>query len=532
MTGWAPKLRRLLAPIALIVALAAGYWLGSANRGLPVQLNAVPGAVLLSTDVAGPGSRYNGPACMDDDKVGAGQPKPYCGALPSLAAVNVREASLEELPVSFDSPWAFEFLAAEDILVTEFGGALKRVDIASGRSVDIAGLPEIAGGRGQRGLLDVALHPQYSDNNLIYLSYVITNGKDQYATAVARAQLLEDRLANLEQIFVALPFARSSSNFGGALEFDRDGYLYIGTGDRSDRSDAQHPGLLTGKIIRLNADGSIPEDNPFVGDANEGIDEAVYALGVRNPQGLVCDPVTGSLYETEHGPMGGDEVNLIEPGRNYGWPVITYGMNYTYRPVGEGTAKQGMEQPLYYYLPSIAVSPIAVYRGRMFPEWDGDLLVGALKGQAISKLDLVAGRVQSEYQILGELNGRVRDIKVAADGALWVLLETGSLYRLARDVQQSPLATGSQERDGEQIYLAVCAACHSRNVPGVPQLAVRSDWAGPMAKGRKALYRNAIKGYQAMPEKGLCEDCSTKEVKRAVNFMLGQVRDPGTELAP
>jgi glucose/arabinose dehydrogenase len=524
MTGWVPKLRRVFMPIALIVVLAAGYWLGSADRGLPVELDAVPGGDLLSIDEASSGLRYNGPACMDDDKVGAGQPKPYCGALPSLAAVNVREASLEELPVSFESPWAFEFLAGDEILVTEFGGSLKRADIAIASSVDIAGLPEIAGGHGQRGLLDVAIHPRYSDNRLIYFSYVISNSEGQYATAVARAQLLEDRLTNLEQIFVALPFGKSSSNFGGALEFDRDGYLYIGTGDRSDRSDAQHPGLLTGKIIRLNDDGSIPADNPFVGDANEGADASVYALGVRNPQGLVCDPVTGRIYETEHGPMGGDEVNLIEPGRNYGWPVITYGMNYTYRPVGEGTEKQGMEQPLYYYLPSIAVSPVTVYRGQMFPEWDGDLLVGALKGQAISKLDLVAGRVQSEYQILGELNGRVRDIKVAGDGAVWVLLETGSLFRLSRDTQHSPFAMQSGERDGEQIYLAVCAACHSQSVPGVPQLAVKSDWTGPLAKGKKTLYRNAIEGYRAMPEKGLCEDCTPKEVKRAVNFMLGQVQ--------
>jgi cytochrome c5 len=167
----------------------------------------------------------------------------------------------------------------------------------------------------------------------------------------------------------------------------------------------------------------------------------------------------------------------------------------------------------------------------MFPEWEGDLLVGALKGQAISKLDLVAGRIQSEYPLLGELDGRVRDIKVAADGAIWVLLETGSLYRLARDIQQSPLFTQSQERDGEQIYLAVCAGCHSRDVPGVPQLAVQSDWAGPIAKGKKALYRNAVKGYRGMPEKGLCEDCSAKEVKRAVNFMLGQVREPGAASA-
>lgn len=481
------------------------------NKAAPVQ------------SAAGVTTRYNGPECRDEGDVRPGQPRPYCGDLPSLAALNIREATLQKIPVELDSPWAFEFLSDSELLVTEFGGELKRVDVVTGESILVEGLPEISSGGGQRGLLDVALHPGFEDNKLIYFSYALDDGEGKYATAVARAQLNGSQLDNVERIFLALPFGKSSSNFGGALMFDRDGFLFIATGDRSDRSDAQHPSLLTGKIIRLNDDGSIPASNPFVG-AEQAIEPAIYALGVRNPQGLVQDTVTGNIFETEHGPMGGDEVNLVVAGKNYGWPTITYGANYSYKPIGEGPAKDGLEQPLFYYLPSIAISPIEVYRGAMFPEWEGDLLVGALKGAAISKLDLVAGRVQSEYEILGELSSRVRDIKVASDGAVWVLLQTGYVYRLSRASNPMLQSVEPGQRDGETVYLAVCSSCHSKNVPAVPQISVQSDWTERLAKGRKVLFRNSIQGYKGMPEKGLCEDCTNKEIKRAVAFIIGQVK--------
>jgi cytochrome c5 len=222
--------------------------------------------------------------------------------------------------------------------------------------------------------------------------------------------------------------------------------------------------------------------------------------------------------------MGGDEVNLIGRGKNYGWPIITYGLNYTYRLIGEGTEKEGMEQPLFYYLPSIAVSPIAVYRGEMFEEWDGDLLVGALKGAAISKLDLVGGRILSEYPILSELKERVRDIKVAPDSSIWVLVESGELYRLSRESNPVQEEAAIGQRDGETIYLLVCSGCHDRNAPGVPQLADKADWSGRLDKGPQALYSNTIKGYNDMPEKGLCEDCTEDELKRAVNFMRNKLQ--------
>ena len=465
--------------------------------------------------------RYNGPPCLDT-KQGTGQPAPYCGDLPSLAAVNVREAKLEKVAEGFKFPWAFEFINDKELLLTEFSGHLKRVDIETGKSVDIAGLPEIETGRGQAGLLDVALHPQFGGNGLIYFSYAISDGDGRSALAVARGMLRNDQLTGVEPIFVALPFGKSNSNFGGALMFDEAGHLFITTGDRSVRSHSQHPGLLTGKVIRLNADGSIPDDNPFAGQG-DAVDPAIYALGVRNPQGLVLDTATGTIYETEHGPMGGDEVNIIAAGKNYGWPIITYGANYTYISIGEGTEKAGLEQPLYYYLPSIAVSPIAIYRGEMFPEWEGDLLVGALKGSAISKLDLVDGRIQSEYTILGELNARIRDIKIATDSSIWILLENGSIYRLSREASPIEAARAVGSRDGEYIYLTVCSTCHSQNTPGVPQISNSSDWAERLKKERKELYSNSINGFNAMPEKGFCEDCTEKEVIRAVNFIISSV---------
>jgi len=466
----------------------------------------------------------NGPPCMDEEDTRPGQPKPYCGDLASLAAVNIREAKLEKIAKGFDRPWAFEFINANELLITEFSGHLKQLFIDTGKSVDIAGLPDIVTGKGQAGLLDVALHPDFKSNNQLYFSYVVHDGeKDaRYALAVARASLVGNKLESVERIFVATPYNRSASNFGGALLFDRNGYLLIATGERSIRSNAQHPGQLTGKIIRLKADGSVPDDNPFA-VSGEFTNPAIYALGVRNPQGLVLDPVSGNVYEAEHGPMGGDEVNLIRPGKNYGWPIITYGLNYTYAPIGEGGAREGLEQPLFYYLPSIAISPIEIYRGDMFAEWDGDLLVGALKGEVISKLDLVDGRVESEYQILGELKAKVRDIKVAPDSSLWILLETGAIYRLSREASpvQEKMAVG--EREGETIYLTVCSSCHSQNAPGAPQLANKSDWVSRLKKDRKALYDTTMQGKNGMPEKGFCEDCTREEIIRTVNFMVNQV---------
>ena len=465
----------------------------------------------------------NGPQCKF--KKSGGQPKPYCGDLVTMAAVNIREATLETVTTKIRFPWAFEFISEKKILLTEFGGQVKIIDVDDGSVVNVEGAPDLISGKGHLGLLDVALDPEFDDNHLVYFSYT-TRKKDQqelYALAVARAELAGNKLLDIREIFVALPFYHTAANFGGALLFDNQGYLLVGSGDRGDSPDkAQDPGDLRGKIIRLGSDGSIPPSNPFY--QNKKYHPAVYALGVRNPQGMARDPENGVIYETEHGPMGGDEVNVLEAGKNYGWPTVTYGMNYDYKKIGVGTSARGLKQPIYYYLPSMATSPVEVYRGRMFSEWDGDLLVGALRGTPISKLDVVNGRVLSDSRILNEAGARVRDIKVARDGSIYFALEEGKLYRLSRDNDSVVTPDAAGNRNGEQVYALSCRSCHGVATPGIPKLGSKPDWEKRVTKGRKQLYENAINGFNGMPERGLCSDCSDKEIRDAVDYMLATLR--------
>ncbi len=461
---------------------------------------------------------YNGPACFER-KARPGEPASYCGDLRSLAAVNIREGQLDIVVKGLTYPWAFEFLSDTDVLVTEFSGTLSRIDTVSQKKTVISGLPEIESGKGQTGLMDVALHPDFGRNNLIYLSYAIKNTSEQFALAISRATLVEDTLTAIQKLIVADPFAPSRSNFGGALMFGDDGYLYIGTGDRSKRNWAQHPDKLTGKILRLGEDGTIPPGNPFVD--TKGYHPAIFALGVRNPQGLVQDPLTNTIFEAEHGPMGGDEVNIIEKGANYGWPVVSYGMNYTYNKIGEGQRKEGINEPLFYYLPSLAISPIEIYRGQMFPEWEGDLLVGALKAQLVSKLDNVGSTVLSDTRILNEIKGRIRDIKVARDGSIWLLSQRGELFRLSRtQAETASAAVPPGGRTGQAVYDLVCSTCHSQNLPNMPRLGIAEDWTDRLPKGKEALYQSTIAGINGMPARGLCEDCTDEELKRSVDYML------------
>ena len=262
----------------------------------------------------------------------------------------------------------------------------------------------------------------------------------------------------------------------------------------------------------------MPESNPFVGDPK--VKDSIYALGVRNPQGLVFDPVSKIMYETEHGPMGGDEINRISSGKNYGWPTITYGDNYNTQKSGVATSFVGMEQPLFYYLPSIATSPIAVYNGKMFPEWSGHLLVGALRDSQVSKLNLLDGRVISEHRLLREFEGRVRDIKVGDDGSIWFLLQKGGvLYRLFRDPARLDLEK-PELRKGVIVYKTICASCHSSGLKDVPQLGDSQEWRKRLGKDKNILQQNVIEGFGAMPPKGLCENCTDDELRAATDYMV------------
>lgn len=457
-------------------------------------------------------------------KSSGGKPKSYSGKLPSLAAVNIRDAVLETLSDELEYPWAMEFLPGEKLLVSEFRGAMKIIGLADGKIVDVSGLPEVPAGLGQAGLMDIALHPDFEETGLVYFSHAVREeGNDEgFAAAVSRASLRGNRLEDVTRIIVATPYGKSTSNFGGALAFDRNGLLYFATGDRSERKHAQDRLSLRGKILRLTDAGAVPLDNPFVGQADTA--DEIYALGVRNPQGLVFDDVSGDLYETEHGPMGGDEVNRVFPGKNYGWPRITHGANYTTQKIGVGRAAVGLEQPLYYYLPSMAISPLEVYHGPMFPEWEGDLLVGMLKGAHISKLDLLDGAVISEQRILVELRDRVRDIKVAEDGSLYILGQRGRLYHLFRGKPGVDGLETPKERSGKHVYQLVCASCHSAGLAQIPQLSDALEWSARISQGKKTLYQHSIDGFGAMPPKGLCEGCMDKEIRAAVDYMVREVR--------
>lgn len=513
--------RYLLVSILILGVSAAAYFL--LQSGLPGK----PGS--LSSRGDGAEIAPEMPLASKKPKTqkknpSAGKPKSYSGKLPSLAAVNIRDAVLETLTDELESPWAMEFLPDNKLLVSEFRGSMKIISLADGKIVEVSGLPEIPVGPGQVGLMDIALHPDFAGTGLVYFSHAVraTGADEGLATAISRARLRGNTLQDVTQIFVATPYGKSASNFGGALAFDRKGLLYIATGDRSERNHSQDRLSLRGKILRLTDTGAVPLDNPFVGQA--GTADEIYAFGVRNPQGLVFDEFSGDLYSAEHGPMGGDEINRVVRGKNYGWPRITHGANYTTRKIGLGSAAAGLEQPLYYYLPSMAISPVEIYHGSMFPEWEGDLLVGMLKGAHVSKLDLLDGAVISEQRILVELYDRVRDVKVADDGSLYILGQKGRLYRLFRGGPDARGLETVKARGGRHVYQVVCASCHSAGLDQIPQLADAAVWAPRLAQGKKALYRHSIEGFGSMPPKGLCEGCLDGEIRSAVDYMVREIR--------
>ena len=247
------------------------------------------------------------------------------------------------------------------------------------------------------------------------------------------------------------------------------------------------------------------------------MDERIFALGVRNPQGLIVDPVTRLVIAAEHGPLGGDEVNIIEAGQNYGWPVVTYGMSYTKQAIGTGTHAVGMRQPIFYYLPSEAISPLLMYRGDMFPEWEGDLLLGALRGKQVSRLDLDGQSVRSEYPLLTEIDERVRDLKVAGDGSIYILTEAGRLTRLYRIPEESVAAEAS---DPAVIYQLVCSGCHDRGAYQAPTLDDPDAWTAVLAQPIDLTYRHTFEGKGNMPERGLCHICSDDHLRQTVDYLL------------
>jgi len=315
-----------------------------------------------------------------------------------------------------DIPWGMDFINETEFLVTDKKGILYHVK--NGVKTEVSGLPKVYV-RGQGGLLDVALHPNFKSNKIVYLAISVNlEGDEGGNTAIYSGTFEKFKINNMKLLYKAVPNTKKGQHFGSRIVFDDKGHLFFGVGDRGNRDvnpqDIKNDG---GKIYRLNLDGSIPDDNPFFN--KQGAKKAVYSYGNRNPQGLIFHPITGELWEHEHGPKGGDEINIIEKGKNYGWPVITYGINYSGTSITDKREMPGMEQPLYYWVPSIAPSGMAFSTSDIYKDWKGDLFVGSLKFKYLERLVIRDKKVIKREKILDEI-GRVRNVKEGPDGYLYI----------------------------------------------------------------------------------------------------------------
>lgn len=324
-----------------------------------------------------------------------------------------------------EHPWGMAFLPEGEILVTERPGRLRVIRDGVLQPAPVAGVPAVAA-LGQGGLLDIALHPDFAANRLVYLSFS-KPGPNGATTAVVRGRFEGDRLSAVEEIFEANAWGGGGAHFGSRLVFDPEGYLYITVGDRGDAPArgashrAQNLRDHAGTTLRLHDDGRVPQDNPFVG-RNDALPE-IYTYGNRNAQGMIVHPATGEIWQNEHGPQGGDEINLIRAGRNYGWPVITHGIGYDGRAIAQDTARAGMEQPLLHWTPSIAPSGMAIYTGDAFPGWRGNVFVGALAGRHLRRVVFEGTRPVRQEQLLGDFGQRIRDVREGPDGFLYLLVD-------------------------------------------------------------------------------------------------------------
>ena len=341
--------------------------------------------------------------------------------------------NVETVVTGLTMPWATAFLLNGDMLVTERAGKLRLVKDGKLDPVEITGLPKVFY-RGQGGLLDVVLHPDYAKNGWIYLSYSSPKaegeeGEDAGAnTALMRAKLKDHTLTDVQVIFKALPNVKSTPHFGGRIVFDKKGYVFLSLGERGKQAASQELSKDQGKVVRLHEDGKIPTDNPFVN--TPGAKPEIWSYGHRNPQGMVMNYSTGVLWEHEHGPQGGDELNIVEKGKNYGWPLITYGIGYDNSIISKDTAMVGLEQPVIYWKPSIAPCGMDFITSNKYKGWKGDLLVGSLKFNYLQHLVMQGNKVLRREIILEKI-GRVRDIRQGPDGYIYVVLEnSGSIVRI------------------------------------------------------------------------------------------------------
>ena len=336
------------------------------------------------------------------------------------------EYTYETVIEDIDIPWGLDFISDKEFLVTEKSGKLYKV--SNNFKTEITGLPDVYV-RGQGGLLDVALHPDFSKNNIIFLtlSSKIGNG-DGGNTALYSAELNESKLKNLKLLYKAFPNSKKGQHFGSRIVFDNKNHLFFSIGDRGNRDvTPQDISIDGGKIYRLNLDGTVPNDNPFINDSNAK--KAIYSFGHRNPQGMAVHPKTGKIWVNEHGPRGGDEINIIEKGKNYGWPKITYGINYSGTTITDKKALPGMEQPFYYWVPSIAPSGMTFLTSNKYKGWKNSLFIGSLKFEYLERLVINKNKIVKREKILDKI-GRVRDVNQGPDGYLYVNVDGKGVIKI------------------------------------------------------------------------------------------------------
>jgi glucose/arabinose dehydrogenase len=352
-----------------------------------------------------------------------------------LSAQQIREIEqdypairVEQVVAGLGVPLGMAFLSPDQLLLTERAGIVRLLDMENGSIVSLAGTPEVVA-EGQGGMLDVAIGPNYAAESWIYFTYT-KRSRSEAATTLARARLVQHRLLDWDDLLVTDSATDARHHFGSRIAFDDKGHVFFGVGDRGERDMAQDLSNHVGAIMRLNLDGSVPTDNPFVGIDNAR--DEIWSYGHRNPQGLLFDRVTNRLWSIEHGPRGGDEINLIIKGRNYGWPVISHGKEY-WGPVsiGEGSSKPGLEAPRKVYIPSIAPGSLIIYRGDAFPQWHGNLFAGALKLRHLNRITLSdSGQVTDEERILEDLGERIRALTQGPEGWVYFSTDSGRILRI------------------------------------------------------------------------------------------------------
>ncbi len=344
----------------------------------------------------------------------------------ALTANDTRSYDTERVVDNLDNPWGMTWLPDGSMLITEKDGRL--IHFENGKKTEIKNVPQVYN-RGQGGLLDITLHPNFKITGWIYITHSSTDGEGEGGnTKLIRAKLKEGALTGIEDLYKAMPNSTAGQHFGSRIEFDDAGFVYFSIGDRGNRD--ENPQDITrdgGKVYRLHDDGQIPQDNPFVGEDNAR--EAIYTYGHRNPQGMARHPESGIIWIHEHGPKGGDEINVLQKGENYGWPEVTYGVNYSGTPITEETSQPGMTQPIYYWTPSIAPCGMDFVTGNRYPDWKGHVLVGSLKFNYVELVKLDGKTVVGREKIAQDI-GRVRNVKMGPDGFIYIAVEGDGIYRL------------------------------------------------------------------------------------------------------